>query len=161
MTAALAYASLPAPAHAVDGCLVLLCLAAPSWKAIPQCVPPVQQLLKDLAKGKPFPSCNMSGAGNTASNQGASAPDFCPAQYITALELESSTRYECRFNGAISTRIDGALWTRTWWSFSGESVTEYTPAAKAALGSFDMRFDDDYAAWLGAHAPVAPTCLTC
>ena len=28
----------PSAAHAVDGCLVLLCFAAPSWKSIPQCV---------------------------------------------------------------------------------------------------------------------------
>lgn len=30
------------PARAVDGCLVLLCFAAPSWRAIPQCVPPIR-----------------------------------------------------------------------------------------------------------------------
>ena len=40
------------PAMALDGCLVLLCLAAPSWRAIPQCVPPIRQLLRDLALGR-------------------------------------------------------------------------------------------------------------
>jgi hypothetical protein len=44
-----------APAHAADGCTVLLCLAAPSWRAIDQCVPPVREVLRDLARGRPFP----------------------------------------------------------------------------------------------------------
>src|SRR6478609_8158079 len=57
------------PALAVDGCLVLLCLAAPSWRAIPQCVPPVQQVLLDLARGRVFSTCGFAGAGNAASHQ--------------------------------------------------------------------------------------------
>ena len=73
-------ALVPTPARAVDGCLVLLCLAAPSWRAIPQCVPPVQQLFRDLARGKPFPTCSMSGAGNTANHAWSNAPAFCPPQ---------------------------------------------------------------------------------
>ena len=36
--------SLPTPAHALDGCKVLLCLAAPSWRATPACVPDIKQL---------------------------------------------------------------------------------------------------------------------
>ena len=31
----------PTPARAVDGCKVLLCLAAPSWRSIPECVPTI------------------------------------------------------------------------------------------------------------------------
>ncbi len=84
-------------ANAADGCLVLLCLAAPNWSSIPQCVPPIRSVLDDLAHGRPFPTCDMSGAGNSAGNQGASAPGFCPAQYTTAFDLEVGTRYECRF----------------------------------------------------------------
>eukprot|EP01036_Dinobryon_divergens_P012369 gene12369-16659_t len=42
---ATAMALAPTSARAVDGCLVLLCFAAPSWRAIPQCVPPVVQVL--------------------------------------------------------------------------------------------------------------------
>src|SRR5678816_1358123 len=72
---------LSAPARAADGCLVLLCLAAPSWSSIAQCVDPVRQVLRDLARGRPFPSCAMSGAGNTARQEWASAPGFCPPQY--------------------------------------------------------------------------------
>jgi hypothetical protein len=33
---------------AVDGCLVLLCFAAPNWKSVPQCVPPIRKVLRDL-----------------------------------------------------------------------------------------------------------------
>lgn len=102
----------------------------------------------------------MSGAGNTASNRWSNAPDFCPPQYTIAYELESGTRYQCRYDGAVEVTINGALWSRTWWSFAGETVTEYTAAAKASLGSFDTRFDTDYAAWLGVPVPAAP-CLTC
>lgn len=141
------------PARAVDGCLVLLCLAAPSWKAIPQCVPPVQQVFKDLAKGKPFPTCSMSGAGNSANHAWSSAPAFCPPQYTRTIEAESGPIYQCDYTGAISVSINGAPFSRTWWSFGGESVTEFSPAAKTQLGTWDTRFDDDYAKWLAALPP--------
>ena len=151
-----AAAFLPKPAHAVDGCLVLLCLAAPSWRAIPQCVPPVTQLFHDLARGKPFPTCSMSGAGNTASHAWSNPPAFCPPQYTHVVELESGSAYQCDYGGAISVLIDGAPFSRTWWSIGGDSVTEFTPAAKAQLGTWDTRFDDDYAKWLAALPPPAP-----
>lgn len=143
----------PTTARAVDGCLVLLCLAAPSWKAIPQCVPPVQQVFKDLAKGKPFPTCSMSGAGNSANHAWSSAPAFCPPQYTRIIEAESGPIYQCDYSGAISVSINGAPFSRTWWSFGGESVTEFSPAAKTQLGSWDTRFDDDYAKWFAALPP--------
>ncbi len=152
---------LPLPARAADGCLVLLCLAAPSWHSIAQCVDPVRQVLRDLARGRPFPSCSMSGRGNSASNQWASAPAFCPPQYTSSTELESGTVYICAYAGAVEVNVDGALWSRVWWSPSGDSVTEFTPAAKARLGTWDTRFDDDYSAWLAAQAPPAPSCPTC
>lgn len=148
-----AAAFLPKQAHAVDGCLVLLCLAAPSWRSIPQCVPPVKQLFRDLARGKPFPTCNMSGAGNTASHVWSNAPAFCPPQYTRVIDGESGPIYQCDYSGAISVSIDGAPFSRTWWSFGGDSVTEFTPAAKAQLGTWDTRFDDDYAKWLAALPP--------
>ena len=66
------------PARAADGCKVLLCFAAPSWRSIPQCVPPIQEVLHDLARGKPFPVCAMSGPANSASHQWSSAPAYCP-----------------------------------------------------------------------------------
>jgi hypothetical protein len=146
-------ALVPTPARAVDGCLVLLCLAAPSWRAIPQCVPPVQQLFRDLARGKPFPTCSMSGAGNTANHAWSNAPAFCPPQYTRVIDGESAPIYQCDYSGAISVSINGAPFSRTWWSFGGDSVTEFSPAAKTQLGTWDTRFDDDYAKWLAALPP--------
>lgn len=144
-----------APARAVDGCLVLLCFAAPSWRAIPQCVPPIRQVLHDLARGKPFPTCAMAGAGNSASHAWARAPRNCPPQYTHVHETTEGPQYTCDYLGAVSVSINGAPFARTWWTMSGDSVTEFSPAAKAQLGSWDTRFDEDYAAWQ-ASAP-APT----
>jgi hypothetical protein len=110
------------PAAALDGCLVLLCLAAPSWRAIPQCVPPITQLLRDLALGRVFPSCGMSGPGNSGSHQWAAAPTFCPPQYTRAIERESQTNYTCDFTGAVSVSVNGTHFSRTWWSMTGDTV---------------------------------------
>lgn len=144
-------------ARAVDGCKVLLCFAAPSWRSIPQCVPPINEVLRDLAHGRPFPICTMAGAGNSASNAWASAPGFCPPQYTRVVDGESGPAYFCDYNGAVSVSIDGAPFSRTWWSVGGDTVTEFSPAAKAQLGTWDTRFDDDYAAWAAARSsqPVA------
>jgi len=145
--------TLSTPANAVDGCLVLLCLAAPSWNAIPQCVQPVRQLFRDLARGKPFPSCGMSGDGNRANHAWSSAPTFCPPQYTRVFDGPSGPIYQCDYGGAISVAINGATFSRTWWNFGGDSVTEFSPAAKAQLGTWDTRFDDDYAKWLVTLPP--------
>ena len=72
-------------------------------------------------------------------------------------ELESGTVYLCTYAGAVEVNIDGALWSRVWWSPSGDSVTEFTPAAKARLGTWDTRFDDDYATWLASRPAPTPT----
>ncbi len=148
-------AGMAAPARAVDGCLVLLCFAAPSWRAIPQCVPPIRQVLHDLARGKPFPTCGMAGAGNSASHAWARAPRFCPPQYTRVHERSNGPIYSCDYTGVVSVSINGALFARTWWTMAGDSVTEFSPTAKAQLGTWDTRFDEDYAAWL-ASAP-SPT----
>ena len=153
---ALAGAGAPRTARAVDGCLVLLCFAAPSWRSIPQCVPPIRQVLRDLARGKPFPTCGMAGAGNSASHTWASAPGYCPPQYTRVFEGESGPIYTCDYAGAVTVNINGAPFTRTWWNAGGDTVTEFTPAAKAQLGTWDTKFDDDYAAWFAALPPPAP-----
>jgi hypothetical protein len=142
-------------AKAVDGCLVLLCFAAPNWHAIPQCVPPITQVLKDLAKGKPFPTCAMAGTGNKATHAWADAPTYCPPQYTHVIQSESSSTYICDYVGAVSVSINAAPFTTTWWSGMGDTVTEFSPAAKAQLGTWDTRFDDDYAAWK-ASLPLPP-----
>lgn len=149
-----AAALLPGTAKAVDGCLVLLCLAAPSWRAIPQCVAPVRQLFRDLARGRPFPTCSMSGARSAASHAWSNAPAFCPPQYTHVVDAES-TPY-CDYIGAVTVHVDGAMFARTWWNAGGDTVTEFTPAAKSALGTWDTRFDDDHAKWLAAQPPAPP-----
>jgi hypothetical protein len=142
------------PARAVDGCLVLLCFAAPSWRAIPQCVPPVLQVLRDLARGRAFPSCGMGGAGNTASHAWASAPANCPPQYTRAHETDTGTPvYTCDYSGAVSVSMAGAPFARTWWNFAGDTVTEFSATAKAQLGQWDTRFDDELATWRATQSP--------
>ena len=145
----------PLPARAVDGCQVLLCLAAPNWRSIPQCVPPIQEVLRDLAHGKPFPTCSMAGAGNSANHAWASAPAFCPPQYTRVHDGPNGPIYACDYSGAISVTVQGAPFARTWWTPGGDMVTEFSPAAKAQLGTWDTRFDDDYAAWLASLPPPA------
>jgi hypothetical protein len=152
---AIALSTVGTPARA-NGCLVLLCLAAPSWRAIPQCVAPVRELFRDLARGRPFPTCAMSGAGNRAANRWTSAPTFCPPQYTRLLDGDAGPVYTCDYSGCVSVTINGALFARTWWNFGGETVTEFTPSAKATLGSWDARFDDDFARWLATQAPPPP-----
>ena len=68
------------PAAAEDasfGCKVLLCAAAaaPSWSGIPYCVPVMQQLFTQLAKGDGWPTC----AQGSASPVGYQPYDACPA----------------------------------------------------------------------------------
>lgn len=154
-----AMAGAPAPAHAVDGCQVLLCFAAPNWRKVPQCVPPIRQVLRDLARGRAFPTCAMSGAGNSAQHNWAAAPTNCPPQYTRLVETDTGSSYTCDYTGAISVMVDGAAFARTWWNMAGDTVTEFSPAAKAQMGSWDTRYDDEYQAWTGAQAsvPVAPS----
>lgn len=158
---AAALSMVAAPARAVDGCLLLLCLAAPSWRAVSQCVPPVTQALRDLARGRPFPTCAMSGVGNSANHQWASAPGNCPPHYTRAMEMETGIVYSCDFTGAVAVVVDGSMWSRTWWRVGGETATEFSPEAKARMGSWDTQFDDDYALWLSSLPPPQPPCPTC
>lgn len=150
--------AMAAPALAVDGCLVLLCFAAPNWGAIPQCVPPIRRVLRDLALGRPFPICAMAGAGNSSSNQWSSVPAYCPPQYIQAPDGINASTATCDYSGAVSVNIAGSLWARTWWNLAGGSVTEFSPTAKAAMANYDARFDQDYAVWFSMQPPpVDPT----
>ncbi len=144
---------MPSAARAADGCVVLLCFAAPSWRAIPHCVPPIRQVLRDLARGKSFPVCRMAGAGNSSQHAWASAPDFCPPQYTRTIERRNGPVQVCDYSGAVSVSVNGSPFARTWWTPAGDTVTEFSAAAKVQLGSWDTRFDDDYAAWLAKQPP--------
>ena len=142
------YLFAPTAARAVDGCLVLLCFEAPSWKSIPQCVPPIRQVLRDLARGKAFPTCGTSGAGNSARHAWARAPGNCPPQCTRVNEAESGPISTCDYTGAITVTIDGKQFTRTRWDMGGDTVTDFSPVAKSQLGTWDTRYDEDRTAWL-------------
>ena len=66
--------------------------------------------------------------------------------------------YSCDYTGAVTVNIEGELWARTWWSTAGDTVTDFTPSAKASFGTWDSQFDNDYAAWLASLPPPAPPC---
>ena len=46
---------LSGPAHDVDGCKLLLCMAG-NWQNISQCTPTVRQALRDVARGRGWPT---------------------------------------------------------------------------------------------------------
>ena len=78
------------------------------------------------------------------------------AEHTRVFDGESGPIYSCDYTGAVSVSINGAPFSRTWWSFGGDSVTEFSPAAKTQLGTWDTKFDDDYAAWFASLPPPAP-----
>ena len=142
---------LSGPARAVDGCKLLLCMAG-NWQNISQCTPTVRQALRDVARGRGWPTCSMG--GDSASGNQYVAPEQCPEQYITNAGTDESGRpiYSCPFSGVIHVAVEGRPWSRTWWSPSGDSVVEWLPAAKAAFANspdaMDERFERDHAAWV-------------
>jgi hypothetical protein len=169
------------PAWAIDGCKVLLCLSGP-WQSIPACVDEVDQLFRDLWSGNPFPRCNFAaGAGYTpnvanapnagtasASNvwlaQWAPAPDpNCPPQYVTVAAGIRRTTYGCRYVGTIPVRINGQLWSTTYWTMAGSNVTQFSAYAGtlgvvqgALLGTEFPTFSAAQAAGAAAAPPAVP-----
>jgi hypothetical protein len=138
-----------APAHAADGCTVLLCLAG-NWKNIAECRPPVEEMMREVARGRHFPGCDSSGnsqAGNTYLE-----PALCPIQYRRVVGQDENLQplYGCPFANVVNVAVEGVPWSRTYWSGS-DSVTEWLPAARAAFAQnptdIDERFNNDYAAW--------------
>ncbi|MBV1702918.1 MAG: hypothetical protein KGQ46_13975 [Hyphomicrobiales bacterium] len=84
VVAGLAVAAPTSPAFAQDapwGCQVLLCAAAtsPSWSGIPYCVPPMEALFSQLARGGGWPSCPE---GGETSGLGYQPYKPCPAPDI-------------------------------------------------------------------------------
>lgn len=77
-------ASLIATAHSGTaseyGCTVLLCLSHPDGpEAVAQCVDPIRRLRQDLARGRPFPSCEEASAdGSTRAQLSNSRYPPCP-----------------------------------------------------------------------------------
>jgi len=169
-------AAVPA-ARAVDGCVVLLCLAG-NWSAIPQCVPPVEQLFADLALGQPFPTCAFASApslpaSSTVANTvataaqatGMSGPTFsnleglaqqnCPVQYV--VEFDGQFLSCSGYIGVINVTVNGVPWSQTLWSLGGASVTCYSNAAETALGISNTPCDQALAAYNARLAAAAST----
>lgn len=136
-------------AHAADGCKFLLCIAGP-WKGIAECRPTVYEVFRDLAKGRPFPTCAMSGGGNAASNLWASEPT-CPIMY-RQYDSESGQYSGCTYPGQISVRINGQPWSTVYWDFGGNTSTQWTDAALSSLNQpgaapVDQTFKNDVGSW--------------
>ncbi|MEO7852533.1 MAG: hypothetical protein ABIR94_09825 [Rubrivivax sp.] len=137
------------PAHAVDGCKLLLCMAG-NWTNIAECVPTVRQALRDVARGRAWPQCAMA-SGSGSANQYV-APEQCPEQYRTSsIDWRDQLVYSCPFAGVIHVAVAGQPWSRAWWSSAGDTVIEWLPAARAAYADspqvMDGQFDRDRAAW--------------
>jgi len=164
-TILLSLALLAAPAaKAADGCTVLLCLAG-NWKNISVCVPPVEQTLRDMAFGKPFPTCAMGSASSGSSGQtvaGNTTPDqsTCPAMY-SVYSLENNNWTGCQYTGMISVVINGQPWANTFWNVGGTTSTWYSDTARVQLGAtIDPTYDNDLAAWTAANPPAPPAVIT-
>jgi len=136
-----------------NGCTVLLCLAG-NWKNISQCVPPVRDALRDLARGRAFPTCAMSGGPANSAAVTWMGPETCPPMY-SYYDGDRGTWAGCNYAGAINVRVNGADWAQVFWNFGGDTSTLYSPDAKRQLGdSIDPTYDRDLAAWLRPPPPV-------
>ena len=161
------------PARALDGCKVVLCLAGP-WEGIPTCVSEIEQLFQDLRNGDPFPSCGFASGATYAPNisnapalgaasaenawlaQSAPAPDpNCPPQYVTRFDSGGRAKYGCRYAGMIPLRIDGQLWSKTYWTTGGGTVTELSAYAQSVWGVQGVKWIGDLQAYQAAHAAAA------
>lgn len=78
----LGLAAAPGVGASEYGCTVLLCLSNPDGpKAVAECVAPINRLFRDLARGRPFPSCELASGPNGRSwaQAAVSVYDPCPA----------------------------------------------------------------------------------
>jgi hypothetical protein len=153
--AILALASLAA--HADDwGCQVVLCLANPKGPtAVSECVPPIQKLWSELAKGHGFPFCDMNSggaSGNSAGHQWASGSN-CPPQYTYWGGPDGSTLL-CKFSGVVAINIKGKPYNRTWWNGS-TTVTENYSTEAASVPGASTQFQQDYAVWKAEQDAIA------
>lgn len=140
-------------AHAVDGCKFLLCIAGP-WTSIPACVSTVKQVFRDLARGRAFPTCAMSGGGNAAGNAWVDQPS-CPSMYR---QYDSDGNYAgCSYPGRIDVYVSGSLWSQVYWDMGGNTATWYSSTARSSLtqtpGSapLDDAFLNDLNGWNSAQ----------
>ena len=139
-----------APAHATDGCKVLLCLAG-NWSNISQCRPEVEQAMWDASHGRGWPSCNMG--GSSAANLQWASEATCPPFYST-YNMDTGQWAGCRYSGVVSVKVNGLPWSDLYWSTSGgPTSTRYYDQARTALGA---NIDPTYARDAAAYVPPAP-----
>lgn len=141
-------------AHAADGCKFLLCIAGP-WQSISECRPTVKEVLRDLARGHPIPTCNMgsSGSSNTGASYRYNSASTCPRMYWR-LNPRTGDYYHCSYPYVITVNIDGALWEKVYFQTDGDTSTWYSDAARSALkGDIDPTYDRDLSAWEASQQP--------
>jgi hypothetical protein len=140
-------------AHAVDGCKLLLCISG-NWRAIPMCVPTVVQALKDLA-WHPWPTCDMSGPGNSGNFSWANEIT-CPPFYSN-YNPENGAWQSCSYPALIHVTVNGAWWADVFADLSGNTSTHYSDTAKSSLSTvpngIDPKYDNDAAAWTPPPPP--------
>lgn len=117
-------------AHAADGCKFLLCIAGP-WSSIAECRPTVYEVFHDLSRGRPFPTCDMSGPGNSANNVWTDAAS-CPSMY-RLYDPDSGAYAGCTYPGRIAVYVNGGLWSQVYWDMSANTATWYSEAARSSL----------------------------
>lgn len=120
--AALGLAPLMAQAEDSFACEVVLCLANPNGAtAVTECVAPIKKLYKQLAKGKPFPYCDMNSndsQGNSAKNTMLNGKN-CPQQHKFFVGKTAM----CEYQGVIDVKVANKPYTRVYWS-EGSNYTE-------------------------------------
>ena len=154
-----------APAFAVDGCAVLLCLSG-AWRQAPQattCVPPVLETFHQLALGHAFPTCDMSSSSDPHAAENNHAGNVwpteatCPPMYSMYMPDEQGQHWVgCMFTGLIQVTINGAPWEDVFWNEAGSTSTRYYQPAIDALGpdgQLDPRYADDLAAYEASLPP--------
>lgn len=75
-------------AHSADGCKFMLCMGAVNPMGIPECVGTIKEVMRDLRKGRGFPTCKMSNgldsrtAGSWIDHKRASYIPACPSGMV-------------------------------------------------------------------------------
>lgn len=139
--------------QAADGCKFLLCIAGP-WQSISECRPTVYEVFRDLARGRPFPTCDMSGEGNSANNAWATEAT-CPIMY-RHYDAESGAYSGCTYTGRINVYMQGNLWSQVYWNNRGDTSTWYSDYARSQLTTpgaapLDETFQNDVNNWNAAQ----------
>lgn len=161
--------SAAAPAYAVDGCRVLMCMAA-NWRDISECRPDVERALRDVARGKGWPECSFSGSGGdqaiptTGTRQYATMPNACPEYFKVWFLVETENAFVwdwyCSFTGYLDTYIEGRHWVRWYFDMYGNSLPEWDTAAREAfpeeLGNKRIGVDVYHDYWVAAGSHYGP-----